>query len=983
MRGALAAHPLLLSSDILHFSHLNHISFLDSNFFLSAASKQNSISLKSPRNNLLRKDLQSGLQALKGLKSASPFVDWEIACVSDSLVFGLGDFPPRTDVLTIICTQKLAIHLAREESDLRVGESPRRPRVSQPSWVIGVTNARSALVVAKLWRIIAVPKDTIMLSNANNVIASSSTQLLRRSISMLFIFSGALLVLAAFRSIPRLPWTSTIVIITNSPAPIATRYLERQLEWTRITKRSITLIATIVKSGTTLITAAALQAHQGSAAHYYQCPRCELKFRTVEARGKHKATTHFSCDKCTLDFSSKANLNHHKNTQHEFPCDSCDKIFDSAFGRQAHAAAVHFLKCSHCEATFMTGDARTDHINKDHRIWCKECPLKFRSAAELSAHHSAKHARQCEICSGAFPDNDKSSTRHEYFCLKCKKCFSTSKERDSHKASIHAFTCGECKEDFKTTNLLDEHKAASHGFTCIKCTVLFESAVSLKTHEKTVHQIACPKCAEACESPLKLLWHYGLIHMHRCETCGAAFEDEESLKDHTASAHTEETAFICGSCEDCKFLSQAALAKHTADFHTSQLKWPCWLCNNVVFSTGEMFMEHMLAIHRDKMLSKSSEWVKDPTDIVNEAAKPIIDNSKHEECSSEASVYHDMPSPVNHTSAINQSNPQGQQLTYTCQYCSDTLFFTEAALNKHDALFHGDTSAITGIIHPDLPAVDYTPSPPYKMPIVPEPKKIHACEPCGEIFTNAETLRRHISNFHPETLERSCSICPDMIFRTFDRLREHHVEKHGYLCPFCLEAFKEEKLLSTHIDDHHMYSCHDDDCAGLSFWSLEAVEKHIERDHYKSLTDDDDKYLGIVDSVLRCATCTTHHQQHCEVEQLKDVEPKEDKANGKGDDVFPFSDSKLPQASSSPSSQECTACTTYHKHHGIIYICKDCPGAEYTTQADLDRHIDQSPFHGKPKFDCTECFIQFKDQIQLLTHIESKPHKTKWVLSML
>ena len=64
------------------------------------------------------------------------------------------------------------------------------------------------------------------------------------------------------------------------------------------------------------------------------------------------------------------------------------------------------------------------------------------------------------------------------------------------------------------------------------------------------------------------------------------------------------------------------------------------------------------------------------------------------------------------------------------------------------------------------------------------------------------------------------------------------------------------------------------------------------------------------------------------------------------------------------------------------YTCDECPGV-FDTEADLEFHMEHSPFHGTPGLICTECHIgPFQDQIELLRHIQSKPHKTQWVLSM-
>jgi hypothetical protein len=57
------------------------------------------------------------------------------------------------------------------------------------------------------------------------------------------------------------------------------------------------------------------------------------------------------------------------------------------------------------------------------------------------------------------------------------------------------------------------------------------------------------------------------------------------------------------------------------------------------------------------------------------------------------------------------------------------------------------------------------------------------------------------------------------------------------------------------------------------------------------------------------------------------------------------------------------------------YVC-DEHGAVYDTEAELESHLKNSPFHGPKVLECYECNIKVESLLQLHAHIESKPHHT-------
>ena len=65
-----------------------------------------------------------------------------------------------------------------------------------------------------------------------------------------------------------------------------------------------------------------------------------------------------------------------------------------------------------------------------------------------------------------------------------------------------------------------------------------------------------------------------------------------------------------------------------------------------------------------------------------------------------------------------------------------------------------------------------------------------------------------------------------------------------------------------------------------------------------------------------------------------------------------------------------------------IYRCDVCE-ENFKPDFEFQQHQEHSPFHGPKFLDCHECNTKFNTQIALLTHIDSKPHKARWVLALI
>jgi DNA-directed RNA polymerase subunit RPC12/RpoP len=241
------------------------------------------------------------------------------------------------------------------------------------------------------------------------------------------------------------------------------------------------------------------------------------------------------------------------------------------------------------------------------------------------------------------------------------------------------------------------------------------------------------------------------------------------------------------------------------------------------------------------------------------------------------------------------------------------------------------------------------------------------CSKCVQVFESIASLVDHASIHAQGGLIKS-ELCP-AFFKTSnahtDHTKEHEststpTKKNGlkYSCPNCEKEYTSVIDLTGHIMHAHFLQCKQ--CPGLRFASLQELSEHTAAKHMPV-------------PVVSTATQT---------EPTKDIVL----AKSLGIDTYNSysSDESFQSAHSSqqtPIAQVYTLPVYETKEvQTTKYRCGNCVGA-FDTEEDLALHIDNSPFHGTPDLSCTECHIDpFQNQIELLKHIESKLHKTQWIL---
>lgn len=74
-----------------------------------------------------------------------------------------------------------------------------------------------------------------------------------------------------------------------------------------------------------------------------------------------------------------------------------------------------------------------------------------------------------------------------------------------------------------------------------------------------------------------------------------------------------------------------------------------------------------------------------------------------------------------------------------------------------------------------------------------------------------------------------------------------------------------------------------------------------------------------------------------------------------------------------------THCLTSTSTQTAIYKCDECV-AIFDTEAELQSHLENSPFHVPQPIECYECDVKFQNSLGFHIHHNSKPHKTRLAL---
>lgn len=493
-----------------------------------------------------------------------------------------------------------------------------------------------------------------------------------------------------------------------------------------------------------------------------------------------------------------------------------------------------------------------------------------------------------------------------------------------------------------------------HVFRCTKCTMTFDMRTKFTAHCDAKHSFECKKCRSTFDTPEVLNMHVARIHVFDCEKCGLQFDSTELLSRHFVSTHI----FKCSSCSE-EFETADVCAKHSHAQHNIM----CPTCKKTFATPLALLVHAKTHVYRcheckgrfDSRLELNRHRTSThPTLIKCEICPALF---KSGEDLAEHGLQHHSADQMAPTSS------NDRQMKYLCPNCAEE-YDSLVNLTLHISNAHflrckmcpglrftslHEFSEHTAQAHPVVEAKSSNDD--------------NNCPDCSKPFETPAMLVVHFTAAH--FLE--CAVCPSALFPSEQALDEHVKSLHlsetessnpivKYSCPTCSTSYDSAIDLAHHVLRAHFLRC--TQCSGLRFSTLQELSEHTVQTHMP---------------VLISSTGTQTEPENFLAEKLG----LDKYCTDTSDESFQSTTSQQPPLNHNLQQYESKMVQTAE------YRCDNCV-AVFEDEEELEVHMEHSPFHGEPALFCTECYIgPYQDQIELLKHIESKTHKTKWVLSMI
>ncbi|KUJ16627.1 uncharacterized protein LY89DRAFT_782855 [Mollisia scopiformis] len=667
------------------------------------------------------------------------------------------------------------------------------------------------------------------------------------------------------------------------------------------------------------------------------CRHCKKQFIDADALSKHKDAVHdWSCNYCDEislsnpeSFVNEIDLIQHNEAKHNFKCKYCDRVCKTEEARYQHEnSPAHILKCTKCIKVYKTETGRESHYNSTHVYTCDTCNSTFDARKALDKHNTIAHRIPCQHCIKVFKNTEDLEVHvtefHSFRCKKCSRIFETDENLQKHMADDHVFRCTKCPRTFGSEIGHSIHYTTTHSFKCETCKVVFNTLREKDDHAKAMHSITCTKCQAAFDNQELLKIHVTKMHVFKCKKCAMEFESTAVLSQHFASSHI----LKCPLCPEAFETVEA----RTTHFRISH-EYECHVCKET-FATLQALAEHSRTHQRNC-----------------------------EEC--DASFDSEI--------ALNRHKTSHKYRCMKCLEASDSL----GGLQGHTILAHSreallKCSACAALFREENELADHVKSHEASTKVSADSLGSDVqCPECRQSFNTSGLLKAHYLDTH----FFKCSICPSAIFTDEKSCDEHIKAYHElkkddlslvnaavkYPCSNCGTTYDFPIELATHVLQTHFLRCKH--CSGLRFSTLQELSEHTAQSHMPV-------------SVFSSSTQTEAMTDISVTEKLGFSSCSTDNSDGSSQDAHSSHEAEQSQVYKLPSYETKAMQTTEFK-------CDECVTV-FENEEELDVHMDHSPFHGAPALFCTECHIgPFRDQIELLKHIESKPHKTQWVLSMI
>jgi hypothetical protein len=598
-----------------------------------------------------------------------------------------------------------------------------------------------------------------------------------------------------------------------------------------------------------------------------------------------------------------------------------------------------FNMCYDCEDYFVNSFAAFQHcrdVGHDQAWECSKCTLYFDCEESLDEHIEEVHEKyECKFCNdgrtfyGTEALNQHTASKHFHPCSDCSKTFNTLQSLEDHASDCHNMTCTECGQFYKHKSQFDKHLSDP------------KHAAAIRKHEATNKPVPKPETL-------------------RCPFCSSTSFDSEKVfvahqAAHILATETKKDPIVQTKSTFSTSISNSPSAAPLKSIETSEL------LGQIKSAFGAITVPSNPSGHA----ATSSCFGSIPETFPSAASS--ICASQNRECPGTRSILFQATIFDETTYYLGRTTNQKcafQSLGFQAPYQN----FSPEELRLADYAW-GRNPAITDVI---------TPPGSIKCQLCPEAFAKH--------FVTESALDKHQLDAHAqsklEEAERKAGLRVSPDPRTQNSLLN---------CDVCGGFFHSTALLQDHKRKWHTIRC--DDCFGVIFKDSDGLKKHQKEVHILPCTTCGERFFhGMLAPAHsgRCLKCEMKPNRTfvdlLGLGDTSDLDTSNVSTTPSG--VAPSSEyhtapspTRSSLAPEKPNSAESKHCYVEASTQTTIYNCDACVTV-FENDEDLENHIKSSTFHEPRILDCYECSLPFPDQIALLKHLESKPHKTLWVLSM-
>lgn len=519
--------------------------------------------------------------------------------------------------------------------------------------------------------------------------------------------------------------------------------------------------------------------------------------------------------------------------------------------------------------------------------------------------------------------------RHQraWYCTYCDKpkAFMTSMARASHDLSKHP-------------NIKAAGAKATGRFSCSHCELKYDDQDKLDRHMSSLHQLRCQLgCSRSFKTSDALKAHCDAMHKHNCQDCKDSFWTEALLAAHALERHTQK-------CSPCKkvFKTRDALNLHTLD--PSAHPFQCQKCRSgFVF---EATLEEHIDGNHSWSCSVCQEMCEGPKH------RKMHEDLEHKkiscpECEACHTSYRDVyGEPFKRL--VTKELGWGMSVEYsyfqsiTCQPVYQNLSFEELRLENY-------ARGLKYKSHQPAASVQLG-------------HQIR-CPKCPKSFKMIEELFEHAFSHGPSSVPKLFK-SPTAVFNPFSKLALSH--------PQVPQIFKSPGAAPKPTSSEHAFTC--EACPGTFFISAAIRDSHLAT--CKILTSRSDASDASQSPLAQSLPFHPFHGNPTSTVEKHVPPPRYSQPLIQFDEGLPEDRMQAVHdlAKKILAEAEARAIPSFR--------CKICDAPPFELQEELDIHMKYTFNHKPPQLACLECDVTFASQVALLAHLESKTHRSQWVLTV-